>query len=210
MKICLLPHPDTVHRLSYLITNFQNQADIEICFPGEDPAEKNADIFILEQAVPQVTERLLSMAEPPVIVMTKEGISNRHIRCMSDFPKQFPKLIKEITERSPMLQLRQKQHAYFYSQKDILYLRQDKSIGIYFRQGTKVVSKQSFQKITQQLSPLIFFPVGNDVFVNTEYVSRLTENAVILQNGQIISFEPAISEEVKNAFYKAKYLSLEK
>ncbi len=206
MKICLFPHPNTAKRFSALMSDFRSQMDIEICFPEENPEEKNADIFILEEELPLVTERLLSSDTPPVIVVAKDGVSKKQIRYLPDFAKQFPKLLDEIKERTPTLQLQQKNQRYFYHQKDILYLQKDKSISIYFRQGTKIISTQSFQKITKQLSERIFFAVGTDVFVNATYVSRLSADAVWLQNGQSILFPPEQSEQVKNAYFKTKYL----
>ncbi len=206
MKICLFPHPNTAKRFSALMSDFRSEIDIEICFPEENLKEKNADIFILEEELPMVTERLLSMETPPVIVIVKSGISNRQIRYLPDFTKQLPKLLDEINEHNPLLQLQQKNQRYFYHQKDILYLQKDKSVSIYFRQGTRIISKQSFQKITKQLDERIFFAVGSDVFVNAEYVSRLSADAVWLQNGQSILFPPEQSEQVKNAYFKTKYL----
>ena len=206
MKICLFPHPNTAKRFSSLMSDFRSEIDIEICFPEENLKEKNADIFILEEELPMATERLLSMETPPVIVIAKDGISNRQIRYLPDFTKQFPKLLDEINEHNPLLQLQQKNQRYFYHQKDILYLKKDKSVSIYFRQGTRIISKQSFQKITKQLDERIFFAVGSDVFVNAEYVSRLSADAVWLQNGQSILFPPEQSEQVKNAYFKTKYL----
>lgn len=188
------------------MSDFRSEIDIEICFPEENLKEKNADIFILEEELPMATERLLSMETPPVIVIAKDGISNRQIRYLPDFTKQFPKLLGEINEHNPLLQLQQKNQRYFYRQKDILYLQKDKNVSIYFRQGTRIISKQSFQKITKQLDERIFFAVGCDVFVNAEYVSRLSADAVWLQNGQSILFPPEQSDQVKNAYFKTKYL----
>ena len=131
MKICLFPHPNTAKRFSSLMSDFRSEIDIEICFPEENLKEKNADIFILEEELPMATERLLSMETPPVIVIAKDGISNRQIRYLPDFTKQFPKLLDEINEHNPLLQLQQKNQRYFYHQKDILYLKKDKSVSIY-------------------------------------------------------------------------------
>ena len=96
MKICLFPHPNTPQRFASLSCKFQNQIDIEICFPKENLREKKGDIFILEEEFPFVTERLLALEVPPIIVIAKDGISQKQVRYLPDFSKQFPKLLKEI------------------------------------------------------------------------------------------------------------------
>ena len=207
MKICLMPHPNTLERFSYLISNFRENTDIEICFPEENFTIKNADIFILEDHTPLITECLLSMENPPLIVILKEGISQKHIRYLPKFPKGFSKLLKEIAERTPTVRLNLHKQACFYNQTDILWITYDKNLTIYFRQGNKITSRQSFRKIAKQLSPQMFFPVGENTFVNTEYVSKLTDNEISLQNGQKIPFDSAITAQVKNAFFKIKYLN---
>ena len=206
MKICLFPHPNTPQRFASLSCKFQNQIDIEICFPKENLREKKGDIFILEEEFPFVTERLLALEVPPIIVIAKDGISQKQVRYLPDFSKQFPKLLKEIKDRNPMLQLQEKHQRYFYNQKDILYLQNEHNITIQLRQGTKIVSKQSFQKLSNQLSEQLFFCVGENVFVNIEYVSRLTKEAVFLQNGQKFPIPPTEAERIQNAFFKTKYL----
>ena len=202
-----MPHKNTIERFTYLTVNLCEMADIEICFPEEDPASKNADIFILEEPNHIVTDRLLSAKEPPIIVLPKEGVSQKNIRYFPNFTKQFPKLLKEIADRVPMLRLQQKNKSYFYNQKEILYLQKDESVTICFRYGNKIVSKQSFRKITKQLSEQLFFPVGETTFLNIEYISGFIENAVCLQNGEKFFFPPEQAEQVKNAFFKTKYLS---
>lgn len=207
MKICLMPHPNTAARFSYLTSNFRNLADIEIWFPEEDFNTKNADIFILEEELSFITERLLSQQNPPLIVIPKEGRTTKRIRYLPDFSMQFPKLMKEINECTPTIQLQQKHKLYFYNQQDILYLQKEKSITICFRQGTKIVSKQSFEKISKQLSLQLFFPVDCNTFVNTAYVAKITDEAVFMENGKQFHFHPESAQQVKNAFFKAKYFS---
>ncbi|MBR5239858.1 MAG: LytTR family transcriptional regulator DNA-binding domain-containing protein [Clostridia bacterium] len=207
MKICLMPHPKTLEHFSYLNGNFRGQADIEICFPDEDLTKKHADIFLLEEDNLLLTERLLSSEKKPLIVIVKKGVSNKHVRYLPEFPKGFSKLLDQITESQPLLWMKLNNQDYFYNQKDILWLTQDKKFTVYFRYGTHVTTRNSAKKAFKQLSPNLFFPVGEHTFVNAEYVSKLTKDSVYLQNGYQIPFDSAMAEQVKNAFFKTKYLN---
>lgn len=205
MKICLMPHPNTAARFSYLVGNFRNLTDIEIWFPEEDFNTKNADILILEEELPFITERLLLQTNPPFIVIPKEGEAKNHIRYLPDFAKQFPKLMDEINERTPTIRLQQNNALYFYNQRDILYLQNEKSITICFRRGNQIVSKQSFGKISKQLSSQLFFPVDDNTFANADYVSKITDKTVFMENGKQFHVPKESVQQVKNAFFKTKY-----
>ena len=207
MKICLFPHNNTIERFTYLTSNFGAKADLEICFPEEDFSKKNADIFILEEEDPTITNILLEMEQPPLIVIPHAGTSDKHLRYLSDFKKQFPKILRECHARTPVLRIILKNQTYFYRQKDIMYLLHNGGPGVYFRQGTKVFCQGSFQKLAKQLSSELFFPVGTDIFVNISYVSELTSDLLTLQNGRTFRLTPDMAEQVKNAYFKTKYLS---
>lgn len=207
MKICLFPHPNTMSRFCWLTGNLSVPADIEICFPEENLADKKPDIVILEEASPKVTEPLLSIEKPPVIVIPKAGTSNKSFRYLPDFSKEFPKLLQEISEQTSILRIIEKHKTYYYHQEDIVYLKQDGSLCIRFRQGNSILLRKSLSRLSGQLSERIFFPVGTDLFVNIAYVSNITAEGVYLQNGQSFSVSADEAETVKNAFFKTKYLS---
>ncbi len=206
MKICLMPHFNTTERFSYLTGTLRDQAEIAICFPEEDPIGMHADLFILEEEAPEITHRLLSMEHPPLIVIAKDGISSSHIRYFPDFTEDFPKFFKQIQEHTPILLFRYQNESYSYLQKDILLLERTKGVSVQFRQGNKLTYRLSFDKLAKQLSKQLFFPVGEDYFVNAEYVYEITSDSILMQNGQKIPFDTAIAEQIKNAYFKTKYL----
>lgn len=206
MKICLIPHPNTTERFSYLISTLHNQVEIAICFPEEDPIGMQADLFILEEDVPDMIQRLLSMENPPPIVITKNGLSNSHIRYLPNFTEDFPKFFKHLKEREPVLLFRYQNEYYSYLQKDILLLTKTKDVTIQFRQGNQLTYRLSFNKLAKQLSKQLFFPVGEDYFVNAEYVYEITSDSILMQNGQKLSFGAETAEQIKNAYFKTKFL----
>ncbi len=206
MKICLMPHPNTAERFSYLTSTLQNQAEIVICFPEEDPIGMQADVFILEEEAPDITQRLLSMENPPLIMIVKNGISVQSIRYCPDFTKDIPRFLKQIEERAPVLLFRYHNESYSYLQKDILLLTGAKGVTIQFRQGTQLTYRLSYDKLAKQLSKQLFFPVGEDYFVNAEYVYEIASDFILMQNGQRVPFDAAMAEQIKNAYFKTKYL----
>lgn len=207
MKICLMPHPNTAERFSNLSATLREQADIAICFPQEDFDQMNADVFILEEEIPTVTQRLLSLERVPLIVYPKAGISTKQIRYLSDFPRQFPKLLQELPNQNHTVCFKYKNQFYRYRQENILYLHEKRSLRIYFRQGTQIDFRLSLNKISKQLSPAFFFAAGDDLLVNAEYVCEITERGIRLENGQEIPIDSTMAEQVKNAYFKTKYLS---
>lgn len=206
MKICLMPHPNTAERFSYLAGTLRDQADIVICFPEEDPIGMQADLFVLEEEDPDTVQRLLSMEKPPLIVIAKDGLSDSRIRYVPDFTKDFPKLLKQVKEQTPVLLFRYQNESYSYLQQDILLLTRTKGVTIEFRQGIRLSYRLSFDKLAKQLSEQLFFPVGEDYYINATYVYEITSDSVIMQNDQKISFDAAMAEAIKNAYFKTKYL----
>ena len=202
-----MPHQNTAERFSNLAATLGENADIVICFPEEDPTLVNADIFLLEEEMPLVTQRLLASENPPLIVFPKEGICEKHIRYLPDFSRQFPKLLKELPQNFKTVCFTHKNECYSYNQKDILFLTESKNLTVHFRQGSRMIFHQSLKKIAKQLSPQLFFPVGEEFMINADYVCEITKDAVRLQNGQNIPFNSAMAEQVHNAFFKTKYLS---
>ena len=208
LKICLMPHPNTYERFSYLVSTLQDKADISICFPEEDPLGKQADLFVLEEESPEIVQRLLSKENPPFIAIAKEGLSYQNIRYLPDFAKDFPKLFRELREQTPLLIFRYQNESYSFLQQDILLLSKDKGVTVQFRQGKRLSYRLSFEKLAKRLSKQLFFSVGENCFVNAEYVDKIMNDAVILQNGQTIPFEAAMAEQVKNSFFKTKYMKI--
>ncbi len=206
MKICLMLHQNTAERFSYLSATLREQADILICFPEEDFSKMNADIFLLEEEMPLVAENLLSLEHPPLIVYPKDGVSTRQIRYLPDFAVQFPKLLKEFPVQSDTVCFQYKNHRYHYKQEDILYLQEARSLTVRFRQGNEIKFRQKLHKIAKQLSPRLFFPVGEQIMVNAEYVREVSKDAILLQNGQKIPVDLSMAEQVQNAYFRTKYL----
>ena len=206
MKICLMPHNNTAERFSHLSATLREHADIIICFPGEDFSKVNADIVLLEEETPSVVQQLLSLDKPPLIVYPKNGVSTGQIRYLPNFSVQFPKLLKEFPKHYDTVCFQYKNQRYRYKQEDILYLQEKRSLTIRFRYGNEIRFRQWLHKIAKQLSPLLFFPVGETVMVNAEYVKEVLTDAMILQNGQKIPLDSSVAEQVQNAYFKTKYL----
>ncbi|MBQ7792163.1 MAG: hypothetical protein IJ367_01555, partial [Clostridia bacterium] len=163
------------------------------------------DVVILEQEKPLLTESILSMENPPLIVVAKEGVSSGNIRYLPDFTAQFPKLLSTLTEKVPLLIFLSKNETYLYRQQDILYIQRDGCLTLHLRSGDKAVTTEGIRKVFSRLSKKLFFPVGKNVMANAMYVSRFCPDGVLMQNGRLIPCSQEELPKAENAFFQTKF-----
>ncbi len=205
MKICVAAGKKTVEMVSYLQTNFRGQAEVTVWFPQEELSLKDMDLVILEREQPNLTEALMPMENPPLIVVTKEGKSTEQIRYLPDFSAQFPKLFSSLMEKEPLITFLSKNETYVYRQKDIVSIVREGFLTLQLRSGKKAISTEGFRKVSRRLRSDWFFPVGKDAIVNAMYVSRFCSDGVLMQNGILIPCTQEEAIKAENAFFKTKF-----
>ena len=191
--------------LSYLQTNFRDQAELSVCFPKEEPDLDDIDIVISEKELPALTQALYSMESPPLLIVLKSGKSNQNILYTDNFCKDFPEAFSSLQEKEPILCFLDKNETYVYLQKEVVSIHSGKFLTIHLRSGEKLISHEGVRKVAARLSPNYFFRVGDKIFLNALYVSEFLSDGIRMQNGMLIPCEESLLKKAENNYYKTRF-----
>lgn len=205
MKLCIVAGKRTREILSYLKTNFRSRVEISVWFPQEERSHTDTDIIISETESSFPVSQILSLEDPPLIIIMKDGISTKKIRYVKDISMELPEIIESLCEKEPVITFSTRHESYVYPQREVVSIVKEQFLHVTFRSGKKAVYHHGLRRLLEGLSREYFFRVGDKTCVNALYVSKFCPDGILMQNG---IFFPCSQEQLKkaeNAFYRTKF-----
>ena len=204
MNLCIIAGERTEEICTYLQTNYRDKVSLSVWFPKEKRFLETTDIVLFEKENSALLSQILSMEEPPLIVILKEGISTKNIRYITELSRELPDILASVLEKEPVISLVTGKETYVYPQKDVVSVLSDGMLQLTLRTGRKAVLRHGFRRLLESLSPVYFFRVGDKALVNVLYVAKFQDDGVLMENGDLISCTPEQLKRAENAFFKLK------
>ncbi|MBO5408409.1 MAG: hypothetical protein J6A61_03265 [Clostridia bacterium] len=205
MKTGIFAGKQTQELVSYLEANFSKEIILSVLFSQEDISGSNIELIILEASQTSLIPTLLSLPNPPMVVVMGKGSSRENLCYLTDFFRDFPKFFSEFVPREPTVTIVKNNQKFMYRQADIVAVTNDVPVTIHLRSGNKIVPNIGYRQLYTKLSSRFFFKVSKTAMANITYVAQITPDAVLMENGLRLPLTPEERQAAENAFYKIKF-----
>ncbi len=190
------------------------------------------DLIFLDIQMPDITgiDLVKSMKNPPLVIITSAyseyALESFELDAVDYIvkPIEYQRFIKSVNKAKEIYDLRQQpplpmekaQDDYIYIRsdrqfikvffKDIRYIEGMKNYAQFHTEKERFKTPISLQQVQDQLPSTIFARVNKSFIINIHFISRITQDYILIEDKKEIPFGKSYQEDFVNQFIKGNLL----
>lgn len=190
------------------------------------------DLIFLDIQMPDITgiDLIRSMKNPPLVIITSAyseyALESFELDAVDYIvkPIEYQRFIKSVNKAKEIFDLRQHnplqlekiQDDYIYIRsdrqfikvffKDIRYIEGMKNYAQFHTDKDRFMTPISLQQVQDQLPSTMFARVNKSFIINIQFISRITQDYILIEEKKEIPFGKSYQEDFVNQFIKGNLL----